>query len=151
MTFCKVKMERENHGSSRQQRSRLLLVAQRTCSRRLHTPESPHQQPTWIASPPLGLKGSVTDASKRKLQDFRRNIFYLIIDEHSVLSKTFLATLSQNIAIGVEGSSSLQPGQFFVGSTSSYAAIYIYSPLSPAGRGRSHTIRSVRRIPLTHR
>lgn len=49
-----------------------------------------------IASLSLGWKGSVTDASKKKLRDFRRNIRYLrvIIDEYSALSKTFLATLS---------------------------------------------------------
>ena len=68
-----------------------------------------------IASLSLGSKGSVTDASKKKLQDFWRNIRYLVIDEYSMLSKTFLATLSRNIAIGMEGSPGFQPGQSFGG------------------------------------
>jgi len=67
------------------------------------------------ASLSLGSKGSVTDASKKKLQDFWRNIRYLIIDEYSMLSKTFLATLSRNITIGMEGSSGFRPGQSFGG------------------------------------
>ena len=68
-----------------------------------------------IASLSVGSKGSVTDASKKKLQDFWRNIHYLVIDEYSMLSKTFLATLSRNIAIGMEGSSGFQPGHSFGG------------------------------------
>ena len=68
-----------------------------------------------IASLSLNSKGSVTDASKKKLQDFWRNIRYLIIDEYSMLSKTFLATLSRNIAIGMEGSLGFQPGHSFGG------------------------------------
>lgn len=63
----------------------------------------------------LRSNGSVTDASKKKLQDFWRNIRYLIIDEYSMLSKTFLATLSRNIAIGMEGSPGFHSGQSFGG------------------------------------
>ena len=68
-----------------------------------------------IASLSLGSNGSVTDAAKKKLQDFWRNIRYLIIDEYSMLSKTFLATLSRNIAIGMEGSSGFRSGHSFGG------------------------------------
>lgn len=68
-----------------------------------------------IASLSLGSKSSVTDASKKKLQDFWRNVRYLVVDEYSMLSKTFLATLSRNIAIGMEGSSGFRPGQSFGG------------------------------------
>jgi hypothetical protein len=68
-----------------------------------------------IASLSLRSRDSVTDAAKKKLQDFWRNVRYLVIDEYSMLSKTFLATLSRNIAIGKEGSSGFQPGQSFGG------------------------------------
>lgn len=63
----------------------------------------------------LASKSSVTDASKKKLQDFWRNIRYLIIDEYSMLSKSFLATLSRNIAIGMDGWLGFRPGQSFGG------------------------------------
>ncbi|PCH45155.1 hypothetical protein WOLCODRAFT_111000 [Wolfiporia cocos MD-104 SS10] len=42
----------------------------------------------------------LTDETKAKLTKFWRNIKYLVLDECSMLSKTFLATLSRRIAIG---------------------------------------------------
>ena len=68
-----------------------------------------------IAGLSLGSKGSVTDASKKKLQDFWREVQYLIIDEYSMLSKTFLATLSRNISVGMEGATGFQAGHSFGG------------------------------------
>ena len=69
-----------------------------------------------IAGISLGTKrGSVTDASKKKLQDFWREVQYLIVDEYSMLSKTFLATLSRNISIGMEGTEGFQAGRSFGG------------------------------------
>lgn len=68
-----------------------------------------------IGSMSLGSKDDVSDAAKKKLQDFWRNIRYLIIDEYSMLSKTFLATLSRNISIGMEGSEGFQQGTSFGG------------------------------------
>ena len=52
----------------------------------------------------LNSRGAVTDAAKRKLQDFWRDARYLIIDEYSMLSKSFLGILARNISIGMEGS-----------------------------------------------
>ena len=40
---------------------------------------------------------------QKRLQDFWREVRYLIIDEFSMLSRSFLATLSRNITIGLEG------------------------------------------------
>ena len=63
----------------------------------------------------LGSKSDVSDAAKKKLQDFWRDIRYLIIDEYSMLSKSFLVTLSRNISIGMEGSQGFQQGISFGG------------------------------------
>ena len=68
-----------------------------------------------IAGLSLGSKGGVTDASKKKLQDFWREVQYLIIDEYSMLSKTFLATLSRNISVGMEGTKGFRTGHSFGG------------------------------------
>ena len=68
-----------------------------------------------IAGLSLGCKRGVTDASKKKLQDFWREVQYLIIDEYSMLSKTFLATLSRNISIGMEGAKGFRTGHSFGG------------------------------------
>ena len=68
-----------------------------------------------IGSLSLGSKDNISDATKKKLQDFWRNIRYLIIDEYSMLSKSFLATLSRNISIGMEGSEGFQRGVSFGG------------------------------------
>jgi hypothetical protein len=68
-----------------------------------------------IASLSLGSKGGVTDASKKKLQDFWREVQYLVIDEYSMLSKTFLATLSRNISVGMEGAKGFQADYLFGG------------------------------------
>lgn len=68
-----------------------------------------------VAGLSLGSKGGITDASKKKLQDFWREVHYLIIDEYSMLSKTFLATLSRNISIGMEGAKGFQPDHSFGG------------------------------------
>ena len=56
----------------------------------------------------------LTDASK-KLQNFWREVQYLIVDEYLVLSKTFLATLSYNISIGMEGTKGFQTTHPFSG------------------------------------
>ena len=68
-----------------------------------------------IGSLSLGSKDDVSDATKKKLQEFWKNIRYLIIDEYSMLSKSFLATLSRNISIGTEGSQGFQQGLSFGG------------------------------------
>jgi len=68
-----------------------------------------------IGSLSLGSKDDVSDAAKKKLQDFWRSVRYLIIDEYSMLSKSFLATLSRNISIGMEGSRGFQRGMSFGG------------------------------------
>ena len=63
----------------------------------------------------LNSKGAVTDAAKRKLQDFWRGVRYLIIDEYSMLSKSFLRALARNISIGMEGSPVAKEGRSFGG------------------------------------
>ena len=68
-----------------------------------------------IGSLSLGLKDDVSDAAKKKLQDFWRNIRYLVVDEYSMLSKSFLASLSRNISIGMEGSQGYQREMSFGG------------------------------------
>ena len=68
-----------------------------------------------IGSMSLRSKASVSDAAKKKLQEFWRNVCYLIIDEYSMLSKSFLAALSRNISIGMEGSQGFRQGMSFGG------------------------------------
>ena len=68
-----------------------------------------------VGSMSLGSKEDVSDAAKKKLQEFWRTIRYLIIDEYSMLSKSFLVALSRNISIGMEGSQGFQPGMSFGG------------------------------------
>ena len=48
--------------------------------------------------------GKISNETKAKLQKFWKDVHYLIIDEYSMLSKTFLALLSHNIGLGKEGS-----------------------------------------------
>ena len=57
----------------------------------------------------------MTDEAKAKLQEFWKVKQYLIIDEYSMLSKTFLATLSKNIGIGKKGSDSGNDSHSFGG------------------------------------
>ena len=68
-----------------------------------------------IGSLSLRSKDEITDAAKKKLQDFWRDVRYLIIDEYSMLSKSFLATLSRNISVGMEGSQGYRQGESFGG------------------------------------
>ena len=56
-----------------------------------------------IAGVSIRSKGSVQDEAKKKLQEFWRGVRYLIIDEFSMLSRSFLTILSRNIGIGLEG------------------------------------------------
>jgi hypothetical protein len=51
----------------------------------------------------LNTSAAMNDETKAKLQAFWQHIRYPIIDEISMLSKTFLAQLFQNIDIGVTG------------------------------------------------
>jgi len=68
-----------------------------------------------IAGLSLHSKGSVKDGAKKKLQEFWREVRYLVIDEYSMLSRSFLATLSRNIAIGLEGAPYARDGHSFGG------------------------------------
>jgi ATP-dependent exoDNAse (exonuclease V) alpha subunit len=49
-----------------------------------------------------GKKGKVTSESKRKLEDKWKNKAYLIIDECSMIGKTFLAQFARKIRIGCQ-------------------------------------------------
>ena len=68
-----------------------------------------------VGSMSLRSKADVSDAAKKKLQEFWRNVRYLIIDEYSMISKSFLAALSHNISIGMEGSQGFRQGISFGG------------------------------------
>ncbi|KAI1785898.1 hypothetical protein LXA43DRAFT_855930, partial [Ganoderma leucocontextum] len=46
----------------------------------------------------------LSDQAKRTLQVFWQRRRYLVLDEYSMLTKTFLASLSRNIGTGMEGS-----------------------------------------------
>ncbi|GLB44644.1 putative G-quadruplex DNA unwinding [Lyophyllum shimeji] len=63
----------------------------------------------------FGEEAKLTNEAKAKLQEFWRNIRYLIIDEFSMLAKTFFALLSRNISIGKQGSPDFQDGASFGG------------------------------------
>ena len=68
-----------------------------------------------IASLLMSSDGNLSDESKAKLQKLWDHKHYLVINEYSMIAKTFLATLSRNISIGKEGSSSENPGYSFGG------------------------------------
>ena len=68
-----------------------------------------------IASISLNSKGQIKGEAKKKLQEFWREVRYLIIDEFSMLSRTFLATLSRNIGISIEGAPYAREGHSFGG------------------------------------
>ena len=66
-----------------------------------------------LASLSMNSDGTLSDDSKAKLQQIWRHRQYLIIDEYSMIVKSFLALLSRNIGIGKEGSDSQRPGHSF--------------------------------------
>ena len=68
-----------------------------------------------IASLSMSSDGNLSGESKAKLQKQWQSRCYLIIDEYSMIAKTFLATLSRNISVGKQGSSSEKPGYSFGG------------------------------------
>lgn len=59
-----------------------------------------------IAFLSMSSDGNLNDESKANLQKQWQPWRYLIIDEYSMIAKTFLATLSRNISVGKQGSSS---------------------------------------------
>jgi hypothetical protein len=54
----------------------------------------------------------VSAKKKEKLEHFWRDRTYLIIDEHSMLAKAFLARVSRNIAVGKQNGGSTSPYSF---------------------------------------
>ena len=52
-----------------------------------------------LAQISIGRNGKLSEASKNKLQQMWKHARYLIIDEYSMLSKTFLHNLSRNLTI----------------------------------------------------
>ena len=56
-----------------------------------------------LASLSMRSKRKLSEESRAKLQQFWKVKTYLIIDEYSMISKSFLANLSHNIAIGKQG------------------------------------------------
>jgi PIF1-like helicase len=60
-------------------------------------------------------QSKMSRATKAKLQSFWKSKMYLIIDEYSMLSKTFLAAISNNISIGKQGSETSFPDWTFGG------------------------------------
>ncbi len=59
--------------------------------------------------------GRLSEDGRRLLQAFWRRKRYLVVDEYSMLAKTFLAQLSRNIGIGVEGEDGLDHDASFGG------------------------------------
>jgi hypothetical protein len=62
-----------------------------------------------------GNNNKITDETKKKLQSFWRDKLYFIIDEFSMIGKSFLTSLSKNISIGKQSSESEQLGLSFGG------------------------------------
>ena len=56
-------------------------------------------------------RGRMTDESKQALQAFWKNRRYLILDEYSMLSKSFLAVLERHISIAMEDCSNVDSSQ----------------------------------------
>jgi hypothetical protein len=68
-----------------------------------------------IASLPIKTDSRISADSKAKLQKFWKDKRYLIINEFSMISKSFLALLSKNISIGKQDSDTERPGYSFGG------------------------------------
>src|SRR5438876_7865334 len=68
-----------------------------------------------LASLSIRTNRNISDETKANLQQFWKDKQYLIVDEYSMISKSFLAALSKNISIGKQGSDSEQPGYSFGG------------------------------------
>lgn len=68
-----------------------------------------------LASLSLRSRGKLSNEARTKLQQFWKDKKYLIIDEYSMISKSFLAKLSHNIGIGKQGSNSDGDGLSFGG------------------------------------
>lgn len=63
----------------------------------------------------LNSSATLSDEAKAILQTFWKFRRYLIIDEFSMIAKTFLSLLSRNIGIGVEGTPQCRPDESFGG------------------------------------
>jgi len=63
----------------------------------------------------LNANGTLSAQARARLKRFWRHRQYLIIDEYSMLSKTFLANLSNNISIGMQDSPHFKPDDPFGG------------------------------------
>ncbi len=63
----------------------------------------------------VGSEGKLSEDGRRLLQAYWSKKRYLVLDEYSMLAKSFLAQLSRNIAIGVEGEEGLDPDASFGG------------------------------------
>ena len=59
-----------------------------------------------LASLSMNSDGTLSDDSKAKLQQMWQHKQYIVIDEYSMIAKSFLALLSHNIGTGKEGSDS---------------------------------------------
>ena len=68
-----------------------------------------------LASLRMGKDEKLGDEAKQKLQRMWDSKEYLIIDEYSMISKSFLALLSKNIGIGKQGSATEHPDHSFGG------------------------------------
>ncbi|THG94148.1 hypothetical protein EW026_g7265 [Hermanssonia centrifuga] len=70
-----------------------------------------------IAAMPTSKKldTKLSDSAKSRLQVYWSQPTYLIIDEFSMISKSFLAILSRNITIGKSGSATFRAGHSFGG------------------------------------
>ncbi|KIL70017.1 hypothetical protein M378DRAFT_58263, partial [Amanita muscaria Koide BX008] len=78
----------------------------------------------------------LSDEAKSKLQQQWKHRQYLIIDEYSMISKSFLALLSRNISIAKEGSQSYRPDHSFGGS----AAESLFTPLNALSDSRDRNV-----------
>lgn len=58
----------------------------------------------------MGKDEKLGNESMQKLQRMWESKEYLIIDEYSIISKSFLALLSKNIGIGKQGSATEHSG-----------------------------------------
>ena len=67
----------------------------------------------------------LSSATKAKLQAFWKHCVYLIIDEYSMISKSFLAKLSQNIGIGKARGAVENPDKNHVGDSLAFGGINV--------------------------
>ena len=101
-----------------------------------------------LASLSTRSKGKLSEGTRAKLQHFWKDKKYLIIDEYSMILKSFLARLSRNIVIGKQGSSSSDGISFGGISVILCGDLHQFPPVAKGPRDYLYTPTDMSKDPL---